>query len=117
MNVQSRAVVDVLEMAPGRRAVLASAADAEVRLRAAVTDDEAAAGQEVAGLLVARRDLAGTGGDSDEDGRCHRDQDQKHSPHGFLHSLRSAALLNGRGRGRDHHVRDTVQGHVKGIDD
>src|SRR5947208_1602635 len=48
VDVQSHPVVDVLEVPPGRRAVLASAPDTEVCLRAAVADDEPAAGQEVA---------------------------------------------------------------------
>src|SRR6266436_8562184 len=48
VNVQARVMVLVLQMPPGRRAVLASASDAEVCLGAAIADDEAAAGQEVA---------------------------------------------------------------------
>src|SRR5581483_2544176 len=47
VDVQSGAMVDVLQMPPGRRAVLAAAADAEVRLGAEV-EDKAAAGHEVA---------------------------------------------------------------------
>src|SRR5438876_9413066 len=57
VNVQARAMVDVLQMPPGRRAVLASAPDAEVCLGAAIADDEAAAGQEVA--LPSARGAAG----------------------------------------------------------
>src|SRR5260221_3807167 len=48
VNVQADAVVDVLQMSPGRRAVLASAPDAEVCLGAGAAEDEAAAGQEIA---------------------------------------------------------------------
>src|SRR6266581_3482029 len=48
VDVQAYAVVDVLQMPPGRRAVLASASDAEIRLGAGVADDETAAGQKVA---------------------------------------------------------------------
>src|SRR5258708_29234591 len=47
VDVQAVAVVDVLQMPPGRRTVLAAPADTEVRL-VAVEEDEAAAGQEVA---------------------------------------------------------------------
>src|SRR6266705_2621545 len=56
VDVQARAVVDVLQMPPGRRTVLAAPADAEVRL-VAVEEDEAAAGQEVA--LPGKRGAAG----------------------------------------------------------
>src|SRR5689334_17857278 len=48
VNVQVHAVVDVLQMPPGRRAVLASAPDAEVGLGARIPDDETTARQEVA---------------------------------------------------------------------
>src|SRR5258706_593089 len=48
VNVQAHAVVDVLQMPPCWRAVLAPAPDAEVRLGAGIADDEAAAGQEIA---------------------------------------------------------------------
>ena len=47
VDVQAAAVVDVLQVSPGRRAVLAAAGDAEIRL-GPVIDDESAAGQEVA---------------------------------------------------------------------
>ena len=43
-------MVDVLQVAPGWRTVLASAPDAEVRLGTVVYDDPSAASQEVAGL-------------------------------------------------------------------
>src|SRR2546428_1491748 len=56
VNVQARAVVDVLQVPPGRRTVLAAPTDAEVRL-VAVEEDEAAAGQEVA--LPGKRGAAG----------------------------------------------------------
>jgi hypothetical protein len=47
VNVQASAVIDVFEMAPSGRAVLAAAADAESGL-VAVIEDETAAGQKVA---------------------------------------------------------------------
>src|SRR6266699_1442536 len=56
VNVHTEPVVDVLQMPPGRRTVLAAPADAEVRL-IAVEEDEAAAGQEVA--LPGKRGAAG----------------------------------------------------------
>src|SRR5436190_18847053 len=54
MDVQPDAVVDVLQMPPGRRAVLAAASDAEVCIGAGIADDEAAAGQEVAHPSIRR---------------------------------------------------------------
>src|SRR5260370_6039588 len=48
VNVQAGAVIDVFEVAPGRRTVLASARDAEVRLGAVVYDPSATS-QEIAG--------------------------------------------------------------------
>src|SRR5439155_14571921 len=58
------AVVDVLQVPPGRRAVLAAAADAEIRL-GAVNDDESAAGQEVAvSICRAARKREGERGDA-----------------------------------------------------
>src|SRR6266568_3833537 len=56
VNVHTEPVVDVLQMPPGRRTVLAAPADAEVRL-VAVEEDEAAAGQKVA--LPGKRGAAG----------------------------------------------------------
>src|SRR5260370_31743341 len=47
VNVQAGAVIDVFEVAPGRRTVLASARDAERRL-VTVVNEPSSAGQEVA---------------------------------------------------------------------
>src|SRR5439155_20333779 len=53
VDLQAYAVVNVLQMPPGRRSVLAAARDAEVRL-GTIVDDEAATGQEVALRLLRR---------------------------------------------------------------
>src|SRR5437899_8680482 len=47
-GVQSAAMVDVLQMPPGRRTLLASTTHAEIPVSAVAEDDEAAPGHEVA---------------------------------------------------------------------
>src|SRR5437879_5469804 len=58
-GVQSAAMVDVLQMPPGRRTGLASATHAEVPVGAVVEDDEAAPGHEVAGRRLAPGEISG----------------------------------------------------------
>jgi len=69
VNVQACAVIDVLQVAPGRRTLLASARDAEVRL-GPVVHDPSAAGQKVArGQFFPSLCVWRGGGPDDEYGR------------------------------------------------
>ncbi|HZC81435.1 MAG TPA: hypothetical protein VE222_06900 [Nitrospiraceae bacterium] len=56
-GVQSAAMVDELQVPPGRRTVLASATHAEVPVGAVVEDDEAASGHDVA--LLSAGEISG----------------------------------------------------------
>lgn len=112
VNVQVCAVVVVLQMAPGRRPVLAFAADAEVRLRTRVADDETAAGQEVTRRA---QELAEPPAMSTNAASPSR-----------LITLRivlpplvsqATSLVNSRGRGPDDHVGDALDDDMEGIHD
>jgi len=81
VNVQARAHGPGTPDAPGRRAVLASASDAEVCLGAAIADDEAAASQEVA--------LPSTRGPAGEHERERRDSKRITCPNSTHCYLRS----------------------------
>jgi len=130
VNVQAGAVIDVLQVAPGRRAVLAPASDAKVGL-GTVVHDPAAAGQKVAwgqripGLCVWRG-----GGPDCEHGRKYHKRPTRETACQFTDSFRSSIhlcillskcgslvvkLRDTRGRGCNYDVGNAGNNDMQGV--
>jgi len=130
VNVEARAVIDVLQVAPGRRTVLAAASDAEVGL-GTVVHDPSAAGQKVArGQRVPGLGVWRGGGPDDEHARKYHERPDRETAcqltdafRSFIHLCillsRSGSLVvrlrDTRSRGRDHDVGNAGNNDMKGV--
>jgi len=130
VNIQAGAVIDVLQVAPGRRTVFAPASNAEVGLGTVVHDPSAAGqkvtrGQRIPGLCVWRG-----GGPDGEHGRKYHERPCRETGCQFTDSFRSFAhlcillsicgslvvrLRDTRGRGCDYDVGNAGNNDMKGV--
>ncbi len=130
VNVQAGAVIDVLQVAPGRRTVLAAASNAEVGLGTVVHDPSAAGqkvarGQRIPGLCVWRG-----GGPDGEHGRKYHERPCRETACQFTDSFCSfvhlcillstcgslvVRLRDTRGRGCDYDVGNAGNNDMKGV--